>query len=49
MGGIGSGRKKKVVEFRPAEDKPKTRPKDYPAIAAKKIKTSSGCRFGFED
>lgn len=47
MGGKGSGRKRKVEEFRPAEDKPKRpRPKDYPAIASKMIKTSSGCRFG---
>ena len=47
MGGIGSGRKKNAEKFRPAEDKQKKpRPKDYPEVAAKKIKTSSGCRFG---
>lgn len=47
MGGIGSGRKKNTEKFRPKEDNPvRVRPKDYPEVAAKKIKTSSGCRFG---
>lgn len=48
MGVRGRGRPRKVEVFRPAEeDKPKRqKPKDYPEAAAKKLKTSSGCRFG---
>lgn len=47
MGVRGRGRPRKVIAFRPAEDKPKKeKPKDYPEAAAKKLKTSSGCRFG---
>lgn len=47
MGVRGRGRPRKVEVFRPAEDKPqRQKPKDYPEVAAKKIKTSSGCRFG---
>lgn len=47
MGVRGRGRPRKVVAFRPAEDKPqRQKQKDYPEVAAKKLKTSSGCRFG---